>query len=164
MRKLFAAIAVLFVAAVVLQFYFAAMGVFSVPEEHLFTIHQVNGAVVLRTLALLLLISAALARAGKTNIWMSAAAFLLVLLQTVLFIVAGSIFGVGPESPSIPIAATIVVSFHALIGLTILGISVDVARRAVLLARRGETGAPARVDAGSQRRDAARSDGSPASP
>jgi len=164
MRKLFAAVAVLFVAAVVLQFYFAAMGVFSVPEEHLFSIHGFNGAVVLRTLALLLLISAALARAGKTSIWMSAAALLLVLLQTVLFIVAGAIFGVGPESASIPIGATIVVSLHALIGLAVLGTSIDIARRAVLLARRGTSTSSPLVDSGPQRRDAARSDGSPASP
>ncbi|MFC0681167.1 DUF6220 domain-containing protein [Lysobacter korlensis] len=126
MRKAFAIISLLLVLSCVLQFYFAAMGVFSKPEDELFTIHGMNGAIFVRLLALLVLVFAALAKAGKRAVWLSAIAFVLVLFQTVLFILTGVIFGTGPESDTVPIGATILLSVHGLNGvvITLLGIAV----------------------------------------
>lgn len=135
LRTIFAASAVLFTAAVVVQFYLAAVGVFSEPEQELFGIHGANGTMVLRTLAVMLVVTAALAKAGKNTMWMSVTVLVLVLFQTVLFILVGVIFGVGPDSVEIPLAATLTVSMHALVGLTVLGLAIMITRRAVRLAR-----------------------------
>jgi hypothetical protein len=130
-RKAFAIVALLFTLSCVLQFYFAAMGVFSEPEDELFTIHGLNGAIFVRLLALLMLIAAAVARAGRRTVWLSAIALLLVLLQTVLFIVTGILFGTSPDShESVPIGATILLSLHGLNGVAILLVGLAVLRRA----------------------------------
>jgi carbon starvation protein CstA len=98
MRKLFLTVAVLFTAAVVLQLYFAAVGVFSNPEDELFNWHGTNGRIVLPILAILLIITAALARAGKRTIWLSVLPLVLLLFQTVLFILTGAIFGLDEHT------------------------------------------------------------------
>ncbi|WP_022886726.1 DUF6220 domain-containing protein [Glaciibacter superstes] len=134
MRKVFAVVTTLLTVAVVLQFYFAAMGVFSLPEEELFAIHGTNGRVVVALLALLTLIAALLARAGKNTIWLSVLPLVLVLFQTVLFIITSSIFNVSEESAEIPIGATIMLGFHGLNGVAILWISAVLTKRAWRLA------------------------------
>ena len=143
MRKVFSIVTILVVIAVVLQFYFAGMGVFSVPEEGLFGIHRAAGRIVLPILFLLSLITAAIARAGKRTIWLTVIAILLLALQTVIFILTGVIFNVGPESPQIPLAATMTVSLHALNGVAILVLTGVIARRAWMLAWRRPTAASA---------------------
>ncbi len=150
MRKVFFIISVLAIAAVVLQFYFAGLGVFSVPEEHLFAIHGMNGRIVLPVLFLLLIITAAIARAGKRTIWLTVLAFGLLIVQTLIFILTGLIFGVGPESAEIPFAATATVSLHALNGVAILFVLSVITRRAWALAFRTPpraTAAPAEAAA-----------------
>ena len=144
MRKAFAITSLLFTLSCVLQFYFAAMGVFSDPEDELFTIHGMNGAIFLRLLGLLMLIFAALAKAGRRTVWLSAIAFLLVLFQTVLFILTGVLFGTTPDSHEAPpIGATILLSLHGLNGVAILLLGLVVLHRAWRLGfpRRG-TAAP----------------------
>ncbi|MDQ1581552.1 MAG: hypothetical protein QOD05_2327, partial [Microbacteriaceae bacterium] len=74
MRKVFAVVAVLFAVSLVIQLYLAGIGVFSKESDDLFAIHAFNGQVVLRLLALLTLLAAAFARAGKSTIWLSAVA------------------------------------------------------------------------------------------
>ncbi len=91
MRKVFSIVTILVVIAVVLQFYFAGMGVFSVPDEGLFGIHGPAGRIVLPILFLLSPITAAIARAGKRTIWLTVIAILLLALQTVIFILTGVI-------------------------------------------------------------------------
>jgi carbon starvation protein CstA len=138
MRKLFLTVAVLFTAAVVLQLYFAAVGVFSNPEDELFSWHGTNGRIVLPILAILLIVSAALARAGRRTIWLSALPLVLILFQTVLFIVTGAIFGLGPDShASPPLAATLILSLHAVNGTAILLLGVLLIVRARRLLREG---------------------------
>jgi glucan phosphoethanolaminetransferase (alkaline phosphatase superfamily) len=144
MRKAFAIISLLFVLSCVLQFYFAAIGVFSEPEEELFTIHGMNGAIFLRLLGLLMLVFAAVAKAGKRTVWLSAIAFLLVLFQTVLFILTGILFGTSPDShETVPLGATLLLGLHGLNGVAILLIGLVVLHRAWRLgfSRRG-TAAP----------------------
>lgn len=147
MRKVFFVISVLAIAAVVLQFYFAGLGVFSVPEDNLFAIHGTNGRIVLPVLFLLLIISAAIARAGKRTIWLTVLALGLLILQTLLFIFTGMIFGIGPESSEIPFAATAIISLHALNGVAILFVLSVIARRAWVLGYRtpGEVSGSARA-------------------
>jgi carbon starvation protein CstA len=144
MRKLFLTVAVLFTAAVILQLYFAAVGVFSNPEDELFSWHGTNGRIVLPILAILLIISAALARAGKRTVWLSVLPLVLILFQTVLFIITGAIFGLGPDShASPPLAATLILSLHAINGTAILLLGVLFVVRARRLVREG---APAKPD------------------
>jgi hypothetical protein len=134
MRKVFAVVAVLFAVSLVIQLYLAGIGVFSKESDDLFAIHAFNGQVVLRLLALLTLISAALARAGKTTIWLSAVALFLVLFQTVLFILAGVFFGVSPDSHAAPpLGATILLALHPVIGVAVLAIGGILVRRATQL-------------------------------
>jgi hypothetical protein len=147
MRKLFFVLTILLTASLVLQFYFAAIGVFSKPEDELFTIHGTNGRMVIPLLALLTIIAAALARAGKRTIWLSVLPLVLVLFQTVLFIITGAIFNVGPESDVVPIGATIMLGFHAVNGVAILFIASVLIRRSFRLAfRTAAPAAPAAVE------------------
>jgi carbon starvation protein CstA len=142
MRKLFLTIAVLFTASVVVQLYLAAVGVFSDPEDDLFAWHGANGRIVLPILALLLIVTAALARAGKRTIWLSVLPLVLILFQTVLFIITGLIFGLDESTPpSLP--ATLILSLHAVNGTAILLLGVLLIVRARRLVREG---APAKID------------------
>ena len=136
MRKVFSIVSILAVLAVVLQFYFAGVGHFSIPEEGLFGIHGNNGRIVLPVLFILSLITAAIAHAGKGTIWLTVVAILLLAFQTVLFILTGAIFNVGPESAEVPLGASLMLGLHAVNGVAILVITGIVARRAWVLAWR----------------------------
>ena len=153
MRKLFLTVAVLFTASVVVQLYFAAVGVFSDPEDELFAWHGANGRIVLPILALLLIVSAALARAGKRTIWLSVLPLVLILFQTVLFILTAVVFGLDESSwPSLPLGATLMLSLHAVNGTAILLLGVLLVVRARRLVREG---VPAKIEsAASETEDA----------
>ena len=138
MRKLFLVVTILFTASVILQLYFAAVGVFSNPEDELFAWHGTNGRIVLPILALLLIVTAALARAGKRTIWLSVLPLVLILFQTVLFILTGVIFGLDESSHAEPpLAATLFLSLHAVNGAAILLLGVLLVVRARRLVREG---------------------------
>lgn len=130
----FAVVSTLLVTAVTLQLYFAGLGVFSDPTDELFAIHGWNGRIVLPLLTLLTVLLAALARAGKRTIRLSVLVFGLLILQTLIFVLTGLIFGIGPETPNPPLIATMFVSLHPINGLAILTVSFLVARRAHRLA------------------------------
>lgn len=138
MRKVFAVLCILLTTSLVVQFYFAAVGVFSNPDDELFSLHAANGRMVLPLLGLLVIIAAAVARAGKRIIWLSALPLVLVLFQTVLFILTGTIFNVGPPSEGepmvIPMGATLMLGFHAVNGAAIFYISTMLIRRSWKLA------------------------------
>ncbi|WP_210479176.1 DUF6220 domain-containing protein [Naasia sp. SYSU D00948] len=142
MRKVFFVVTILLTAATALQIYFAAMGVFSVPDDHLFGIHATNGRIVLPILVLLTILTAALARAGKRTIWLSVIVLGLLILQTLIFIIGGMVFGIGPESTEIPLAATLFISLHGLNGLAIIALSATLMNRARRLVKTGDTGRP----------------------
>ena len=145
MRKVFSIVSILAVLAVVVQFYFAGMGVFSAPEDELFGIHAMSGRIALPVVFILSLITAALARAGRSTIWLTALAILLLAIQTLLFIITGAIFNVGPESADVPLAATLLVSLHVINGLAILAVTGVIARRASVLAWRSAPGIAAEL-------------------
>ncbi len=147
MRKLFLTIAVLFTAAVIVQLYLAAVGVFSNPEDELFSWHGTNGRIVLPLLAILLIVSAALARAGKRTIWLSVLPLVLILFQTVLFILTGVIFGVDEASHAAPpLGATLFLSLHGVNGAAILLLGVLLVVRARRLVRDGAPAGRAAAD------------------
>lgn len=129
----------------ILQLYFAAVGVFSNPEDELFAWHGTNGRIVLPILALLLIVTAALARAGKRTIWLSVLPLVLILFQTVLFILTGVLFGLDESSHADPpLAATLFLSLHGVNGAAILLVGVLLVVRARRLDREG---APVRASA-----------------
>ncbi|WES65708.1 DUF6220 domain-containing protein [Microbacter sp. GSS18] len=166
LRVTFSVVTILLLASTALQIYFAAMGVFSVPEDELFGIHGSNGRMVLPVLVLLTVLFAALARSGKKSIWLSVLLIPMLAFQTVIFILVGAMFpGVGPDAATIPLAATMTVSLHALNGLAIIWVSSILVRRAWLLAYRDEI--PRGRRAAARTADAAREPGAsqiPAAP
>ena len=133
MRKLFAIVAVLLAISASLQLYFAALGVFSNPDSDLFAIHGFNGQYIVRFLPLILIIVGAIAKVGKTLIWLSVWVIVGTLVQLILFILAGAIFGVSEESADVPLGASILLGFHGLVGFAIIALSIEIARRGVLL-------------------------------
>ena len=105
---------------------------------------MVEFAVVLPILALLLIVTAALARAGKRTIWLSVLPLVLILFQTVLFILTGVIFGLDESSHADPpLAATLFLGLHAVNGAAILLLGVLLVVRARRLVREGTPSKPA---------------------
>lgn len=128
MRKIYFVLTVLLLISTVVQFYFAALGVFGPEDADLFVFHSVNGTIVLPVLLVLAIIFAALARAGARTIWLNALPILLIALQIVLFIVADAATGTSPEDPNVP--GAIILGLHAVNGLAILGVMITLMTRA----------------------------------
>ena len=84
MRKVHFILSTLVLASLVLQFYLAGVGVFSMPEDELFVLHTTNGRFVVSALLLLNVAAAALAR-GRTLRYALGLVGLLAL-QTVIFV------------------------------------------------------------------------------
>ncbi|GIH08856.1 hypothetical protein Rhe02_69230 [Rhizocola hellebori] len=131
MRKVFVAISGLMLLAVVLQFYFAAYGSFTVPwpittEDHheAFFLHSANADTIM-VLSLLAMTAAFLAKAGWRIAMLALTPMLLVVLQIVIFIVAGA---AGADIDSVPPVSTpaahLIVAFHAVNALAVLAASV----------------------------------------
>ena len=103
MRTVYVTLAGLSVVSVVIQFYFAAFGVFTAPEnDSQFILHLANGRFVLPLLFLLMIIAAALARAPGRLIGFTAIPFGLLALQTLLFVIAG-LAGASERRPTSPV-------------------------------------------------------------
>ena len=149
MKKAFLVTTVLFVIDSMLQVYFAAFGSFGMEtgDEEAWSLHAINGQIVLRVLALALIVFAALARAGKRTIWMAVTVFLLTVLQLLIFILTGVIFGVGPETTVVPLPAMLWVSLHGLNGALILVLGVALFFRARRLVREGSAPSQPAVEA-----------------
>jgi len=149
MRKFFLVVTILFTAAVVLQLYLAAVGVFSNPADELFAWHGMNGRVVLPILALLLIVTAALARAGRRTIWLSVLPLVLLITQTLLFILTSVIFDLTPASwAAPPLGATLVLALHGLNGAAILLVGVLLVSRARKLVKEGRRPSGTATDTG----------------
>ena len=145
MRKVHFILSALVLAAVVLQFYLAGVGVFSMPEDELFSLHTTAGRIVLPILLLLNIPAAALAR-GRTLRYALGLVGLLAL-QTVIFVIAIVTTGSNPfEDVVISTAGTIILSLHVLNGLVILGVTVLLVRKAYALAFPGRRAATAATE------------------
>ncbi|GAB3269758.1 hypothetical protein GCM10027449_04160 [Sinomonas notoginsengisoli] len=120
MRKAFLVVTALMFLDTIVQLYLAAFGTFGshVIGDDAFDYHAFNGQVVLRSLALLSIVFAALARAGKNTIWLTVGVFLLTWVQLLVFIVGGILTGAGRDNPTV--AGAWAVSTHAVTGLLII--------------------------------------------
>lgn len=128
MRKIYFVLTVLLLISTVIQFYFAALGVFGPQDADPYVFHSVNGTIVLPSLLVLSVIFAALAKAGARTVWLTALPILLVALQIVLFIVAEAATGTTHENPNW--AGAVILGLHAVNGLAILGVIITLVARA----------------------------------
>lgn len=147
MRKVFFVNSLLVLAGIATQYYLAAVGVFSHAEEEGFAPHGTNGRMILPILFILLIVFAALSRAGKRIVWLSVLMLGLLAFQTVIFILTGLIFGIGPETANPPIAAVLTVSLHAVNPLIMIGVGIVIARHARRLAFPAAAATPSEADA-----------------
>ena len=138
MRKVFVVSSGLLLLAVILQFYFAAYGAFTIPfpvttEEHheAFAMHSGNTNVIL-LLSLLSTGAAYLAKAGKRTAMLALAPFVLTLVQVIIFVVAG-IAGADIDAtpPTSTTTAHAIVALHAINALAILGTALGALIRAL---------------------------------
>jgi hypothetical protein len=129
-RKAYFVITVLLLIAVVIQFYFAALGVFGPQGEtdNLYLFHRINGSAVLPILSLLAVLFAALSKAGARTVWLSALPILLIAVQYLLFILGGLVGGGDEENPTVGTA--IILGLHAINGLAIMGTIITLNARA----------------------------------
>ena len=134
MRKAHLVLSVSTLAAVALQFYLAGVGVFSQPEDELFDLHATAGRILLPLLLLANIPVAALAR-GRTLRYVLGLIVLLAL-QTGIFVLAIVTTGANPfEDTFITTAGTVVLSLHALNGVVILGVALQLVRKAYALVK-----------------------------
>lgn len=121
MRRFFTALAAVQLAAVVTQFFLAATGAFSTaPNDEAFQPHRALGGGIL-VIALLVTITAAVARMPGRVIAMSGLAAGLAILQSVIKTIATAIGGTG---------GGVVFGLHALGGLAIIAVTGAIIRRA----------------------------------
>ena len=118
-RYAHAILAWLFVGTILLQVFFAGMFIFG--QEDFRKTHIGFGYSIVGLAALLLLISAALARAGRRQVGMAALVFVLYMIQTSL-----------PEAKA---SYPVIAALHPVNALLLFGLGVVVARQATALAR-----------------------------
>lgn len=146
MRKVLVGMSGLLLTAVILQFYFAAYGAFTIPfpvttEQHheAFSLHAGNTNVIM-VLSVLSTGAAFLAKAGLRTAMLALAPFVLVVLQIVIFIVAGAAGGSIDATPPISNpAAHLIVALHAVNALAILGTALGAFVHALKHAQAGST-------------------------
>lgn len=124
MRKVLFGVAALLLAAGVLQLFFAGFMFFQNTREEMHdavVFHSMNGQFVLRGLALLAIIFAALARAGKRTIWLAVGIFLMSVVQLLIFIIGGML--TGSSEDFVTPAGSWVASIHPVTGLLLIFMS-----------------------------------------
>ena len=136
MQKVYFGLTALLQLAVVLQFYFAAVGAFSKPQsDSSYGLHSLNGMMIIPLLSILATIAAAIARVPGRAIGLAIAPLGLVVVQ-VLIIVIGKAFSDGDDTTP---AALVIYGLHAINGLAIMA----VAGANLRAARQQLSGAPA---------------------
>ena len=136
MRRVYFGLSVLLLVAVVLQFYFAAVGAFSKPQsDSSYGLHSLNGMMIIPLLSILAAVAAAVARVPGRAIGLAIAPLGLVVVQ-VLIIVIGKAFSDGDDTTP---AALVIYGLHAINGLAIMA----VAGTNLRAARQQLSGAPA---------------------
>lgn len=115
--------------AVLVQFYFAAVGAFDRPQDDdSFSLHSLTGMVVIPLLSLLATGAAALARAPGRLIGLTILPLGLAVVQ-VLIIVVGNVVSGGSDDNTTP-AGLAILGLHAVNGLAIMAVVGLVNRRA----------------------------------
>jgi len=120
-RRAYVTLAGLMVLAVVVQFYFAAVGGFAKPQDdQSFALHLMDGMMIIPALSLLATLVAALARAPGRLIGLTALPLGLIALQ-VLITEVGKGLGASTEDNTTP-AALAFLGLHAINGLAIMAV------------------------------------------
>jgi hypothetical protein len=128
MRKVYVILATLLMAALVVQFYLAAVGAFAKPQDDKsFALHDLNGMMIIPLLALLATGAAALAKAPGRLIGLTAVPIGLVVVQVLIVMLGRGIS--GTEDSTTP-AGLVVLGLHAINGLAMMGVAGIVIRRA----------------------------------
>lgn len=129
MRRVFVVVAGLLVAAVALQFYFAAVGAFDRPQDDdSYALHSITGMMVIPLLSILTTVAAALARAPGRLIGLSLAPLGLVVVQ-VLIVVVGNVISGGSDEDT-GAAGLFVFGLHAVNAMFVIGAASAVLRQA----------------------------------
>jgi Family of unknown function (DUF6220) len=132
MRKAFVIVSTLLLASFVLQFVFAAVGAFTKPAgEGAYTLHSVNGIVVIPALTLLTTLFAALAKAPGRLIGLAILPLGLVVVQAVIAALANAFTDAAGASTPLGL---IIAGLHALNGIVAVHVVVSVQRGARRLA------------------------------
>jgi hypothetical protein len=137
MRKAFVIVSTLSLASFVLQFVFAAVGAFTKPAgDGAYTLHSVNGIVVIPALTLLTTLFAALAKAPGRLVGLAILPLGLVVVQALIAVLANAF--TDAAGASTPLGLTIA-GLHALNGIVAVHVVVSVHRAARKLATTAET-------------------------
>ncbi|MEH1123658.1 DUF6220 domain-containing protein [Micromonospora sp. CPCC 206061] len=135
MRMAYVVLTRLVGVAILVQFYFAAVGAFDRPQEDdSYSLHSINGMVVIPVLVLLATATAALLRAPGKLIGLTVAPLGLVVVQ-VLIIVLGNAVSGGADGDTTP-AGLAILALHAVNGLVTMAVAGMAARRARELSKR----------------------------
>jgi hypothetical protein len=132
MRKAFVIVSTLLLASFVLQFVFAAVGAFTKPAgDGAYTLHSVNGIVVIPALTLFTTFFAALARAPGRLIGLAILPLGLVVVQALIAALANAFTDAAGASTPLGL---IIAGLHALNGIVAVHVVVSVQRGARKLA------------------------------
>jgi len=129
MRRVLVVLSGLLLVAILVQFYFAAVGAFDRPQDDdSFALHSITGMMIIPLLSILTGVAAALARAPGRLIGMSFAPLGLVVVQVLIIVVGNVISGGSDEDTSA--ASLFVFGLHAVNALLLGGAAAAVFRRA----------------------------------
>jgi hypothetical protein len=129
MRRIYLALAGLQLLAVLLQFYFAAVGAFAHPQnDSSYALHGIEGTIVIPAVSVLATVAAALARVPRRLVALTIAPLGLVVVQVLIIVVGYALTG-STEDRTTP-AGLAVLGLHALGGLATLAVAGLVFNRA----------------------------------
>jgi hypothetical protein len=138
-RRVYVALTGLLLLAVLVQFYFAAVGAFTKPQkDNSYVLHSVTGMLAIPLLSLLATIAAALARAPGRQIGLTILPLGLVVVQ-VLIVTIGK--ALNDSADNTTPAGLAILGLHAINGLAIMAVAGLVFRRARMLAANPGDGA-----------------------
>jgi hypothetical protein len=142
MRMAYVVLTRLVGVAILVQFYFAAVGAFDRPEEDgSYSLHSINGMVVIPVLVLLATAAAALVRAPGKLIGLTVLPLGLGVVQVLIIAVGNAVSG-GAEDDTSP-AGLAILGLHAVNALAMMAAAGTAARRARQLATAARTPAAA---------------------
>lgn len=139
MRKVYVILLTLLMVAIFLQFYLAAMGALSKPQDdNSFSLHKINGMAVIPTLAVLATIAGAIARVGRKLVGLTILPAVLIPVQILINTVGGH----GDAHTAT--WGRVVLGLHAINGLLIMNFArMALMQARALLKKRAEGAAPA---------------------
>lgn len=141
MKKVFVVVSGLLMAALIVQFYFAAVGAFTKPQtDSSYMLHSINGMMVVPLLILLSTLFAALAKAPGKLVGRAILPLGLLIVQVLLVALVKAFADAAGDTTAVGVA---IGGLHALNGALMIGVAESVFRGARKLA----AGTPVDVEA-----------------